>query len=112
MERRLDLVRRVVEWNDRPFEAMREIIQYEWDYEGIPFTLHRSHVENILRRFLSGELSSKDVEEWADFIEMRSDIDYEERYRDWLSDAIFILATPAINGELTPQLASELFSKA
>lgn len=72
--------------------------------------LTRSNIESVIRRYLSRELSSLDVEAWADLVEMRDDVDYEEENREWIIDALNVLSNPSINGPLTPDLAKEILA--
>ena len=39
--------------------------------------LKKQQIVNILRRYFNGQLSSLDVENWANAIEGREDIEYE-----------------------------------
>jgi len=49
------------------------------------------------------DISSKEVEDWANLIECREDIGYEE-----VADILHILANPAITQELTKAVAAQL----
>lgn len=58
-------------------EAARELSSYGWDSRNPLAVLDATHVSSVLKRFLVGELSSAQVEEWADCIECRDDIEYD-----------------------------------
>lgn len=62
------------------------------------------HVISTLERFLSGELSALDVEEWANLIEMREDIEFDAVTKD----AIWELANPQLTEQLTISAAKRI----
>ena len=41
-----------------------------WDFDGVPLRMNRDHVRTILARYVDGDLSSQDVEDWANFMEL------------------------------------------
>jgi hypothetical protein len=94
---------------DRPIEELRlALAEFEWDCSEPLVSLTRDHILIILGKFLAEELTAEAVEAWADFVEVRDDIEYPD---DQVLDAIFVLANPAINGVLDNQLANQLVSK-
>jgi hypothetical protein len=100
-EERRVLLKKALYLDDDFSMIVKKLSEYEWDYEGIPVILDRETLKNILSRYLSGELSQTAVYEWADFIELRDDIDYPEENENLLSEIIHDLANPRIEGELT-----------
>jgi hypothetical protein len=52
----------------------------------------------MLERFLSGDLTSGDLERWANAIEGREDIGLDADAADALKEVIFELANPLIQG--------------
>lgn len=67
--------------------------------------LERQHVSAALVRFEHGELSSSDLEIWAEMFECYEDVEYEESSADAIADALFLLATPEINGPAAENVA-------
>ena len=95
--------------NDRPTNELRAALaQFEWDCPEPLASLTRDHVLNILKKFLAEELTAEAVEDWADLVESREDINYTD---DHVLNAIFVLANPLINGQLDNQLAQHLVSE-
>lgn len=68
-------------------------------------TLTPDHVIRMLERFLSGELTSGDLERWANAIEGRDDIGLDTDAADALKDVIFELANPTLQGATTEESA-------
>lgn len=58
----------------------------------------------ILTRYLNQELSSQDIHEWAKALELRDDIDFAADV-DGLFRAIYLLATPELEGPLDVERA-------
>ncbi len=81
-----------------------------WDYTGLPVILKTEHLTKILRNCISGKLTVKEVEDWANLIECREDIDYEEINKEKLMATIFKLANPELEGKLSIGVCSILLS--
>jgi hypothetical protein len=107
---RSELVRLLVEGRF-PIEPIRaELAEYPWDAEESLVLLQRTHIEAILRRYLGGELSAAQVEAWANAVELRDDIGFPDQDSPNLAHLIFVLANPAVNGDLTPESARTLLA--
>lgn len=76
----------------------KQLERYEWDTVIPLVILSKFDVINILKKFLQDKITSNILVEWANLIEMRDDIDFED---DMIVDIIFELANPEINGEIT-----------
>lgn len=72
-----------------------------WDYNGPPVIFKKSHLIDVLDRYACNRFSAEEVECWANLIECREDIDYEEAYSEKLAEAIYQLANPVLEGPLT-----------
>jgi len=69
------------------------------------------HVEDTLRRYLSGQLTENLVEAWANAIEGREDIGMKERDEDFLREVIFELANPVLHQPLSEGCACSILSR-
>ncbi len=67
--------------------------------------LDRQHIGSALLRFERGDFSTTDLERWAEIFECYDDVEYEESSADAISDALFLLATPEINGPASESIA-------
>ncbi len=84
-------------------EVLSDLADFGWDCETELVRLRRDHVVRVLERFRNGEISDRDVSEWADALECRDDIGSEKECEEILEDVINELANP----ELTQPLSSE-----
>jgi hypothetical protein len=89
-----------------PLEQSRtELKQYPWDSQQTLVILSAGHVRDILERYLKGELTDEEVEEWANMLEMREDVEVQS---ELLKEVVFELANPGITQSLTQTRAGEL----
>lgn len=92
---------------ERPVpDILTGLVDYGWDSDEPLAELKPSHIRHALHRYLSGELSARDVGEWANAIECREDIGYEPSSLE--GDTIFELANPKLTSRLSPARAKEL----
>lgn len=100
-EVRLEIVKKLVRFDQPIATSLAELSKFHWDYDGEPFVISMEQVISILKRFLANQLSAKDVEDWADAIELRDDISYDDRSSEWIGRAITILSSPPLNDQIT-----------
>lgn len=65
---------------DQPIEMLWASLHdfpYDWDDKPLGI-LRREHVVAVLRRWRLGELSDREVEDWADLVELREDVDHAQ----------------------------------
>lgn len=100
-----DLIR--FETPDQPL--VDELRSFGWDWDGPPLAIIRG--EDILRqleRCLAGDISSSDLQRWAENLEVREDVAFDPEQESILDEVFFQIATPEINRELTPEVCLEL----
>lgn len=100
---RLEIVSKIIDWDDKHKDLISQLSNLEWDYEGPQFVLNEAHISSILTRFLESNLTKEEVEGWANFIEAREDIDLGV-----FDEIIFKLANPSINEDLNEVLAQRI----
>jgi hypothetical protein len=86
---RTDILNDLIRFQTKLDRVQNELSQYTWDAEEPLVILHKSDFISIAQRFLDGVLSTDDLENWANAIESREDIEFEN-YK--LSEFIFDLA--------------------
>ena len=105
---RLADVLELIEWR-RPLDELVVVLaNYPWDYEGPTVKLCVGHVRGALTKYLEGRVTAKNVEDWADAIELRDDIDYEREHEEVLAEVMHELANPVLTETLTPERARQL----
>ena len=63
---------------------------------------------NLLDKYLKGELTESQVEEWANALECREDVGLLPEKQIEIQEVIFQLANPSLNKPITPDLAKSL----
>lgn len=84
---------------------------HDWDFEEQAVTLDKTALQNYLQYYLSGSLTEEDVYKWADFLEVREDVDYPEDEEKIISEIMHALATPELEGPLTKDRARIFVSR-
>jgi hypothetical protein len=107
MKTRVELLNSLLNF-DRPLsEIWQPLNSFSWDSARGLVILKKQQIVNILRRYLDGQLSRSDVENWANAIEGREDIEYESDFEEMLDEVIFELANPLLSRPLSPDSARE-----
>ena len=101
MKTQAELIEEIA-WRRRPREAIFEELR-RFESASDVYILPLSAVIEIINLRISGKISEKEVVEWASFFECRDEVDYHEKERDRITEAIFLLANPEINYALTEQ---------
>ena len=98
---RLNALRDLVEFSKPLHEISQSLSHFSWDFEGEPFVIEQVHLQLVLNRFIKGDCTAIELEEWANLIECREDLEFPENADETLSAIIHQLANPALHGELT-----------
>lgn len=88
--------------------VLAELAAFEWDSAKDLAILEVADILRVLRRYLSDALTAEQVVDWADLVECREDIGFRNGEKEDLSNVIFRLANPNINGPVTPELATQI----
>ena len=96
----------------QPLDVLSQALsRFEWDYEGESVIIEPFHLVSVLNRFLSNQLEAQHIENWANIIECREDLDYETSNQEQLEQVIYELANPEIEGPLTIERCQQIFLK-
>lgn len=85
-----------------PVEAQQRLRDFGWDCADELVTLTRGNLLHVVDEYLLGNLTGDDVAQWANAVEGRDDIGFEEDFEAVIKDMVFHLATPEITAPLTP----------
>lgn len=95
-----------------PFDSLNQrIAQIPWDYTGVGVEMNIGHIKSVLERYLKGDLTKEDVENWANAIEGREDINFRMSSAPAIEETIFELANPVLTQSLTARRAAELLTE-
>ncbi|WP_116963198.1 hypothetical protein [Fastidiosibacter lacustris] len=98
---RFDVLKDLITLN-KPVSILAESLsKFDWDYEGQPLIVMVSQIREVLKRFLAGDYSAQELEDWANLIECRQDLEFEEKKHNEIANVIYCLANPVLEGEIT-----------
>jgi hypothetical protein len=106
MDSRESLLRALLSFTRPIPDIAHDLSAYGWDAPSPLVVLDAIHISSVLNRFMAGELSSVQVDDWANFIELRDDIEYDPASAVGL--ALHELANPVLTCSLTKQSAAAL----
>lgn len=103
MHTRIDMLKKLVSW---------EIVDIpELDSENQETILLRgSHIEKILSKYMLWEIESEFLEEWANLIESREDIIYEEKNKEIIKEVLSHLVNQEFQWKITQTIIQAYFS--
>ena len=65
-------------------------------------------IQNTLRKYKNGEVSKEQLNAWANFVEGRDDIGFEDSWHETLEEVIHRLANPELGYQLNEKFVAEL----
>ena len=96
---------------DKPLEEISMLLQaLSWDSEEeIP--LRKRDIKSVLVRYINDSIDIKTLTKWANMIEGREDIRYDESCFKDVKQLVFDLANPDLQGAFNKELAKEWLLK-
>ena len=103
MNRRGEILEDLVRYEKPSGPLMRELKSFGWDWpEAAPLVvLKKEDLLRVIARFLCGEITAVQLQEWAENLEEREDVAFDGKDKELLDDVFFRIATPFINEPLT-----------
>jgi hypothetical protein len=113
MDERARLLLQLAEFSAEPRDILAKLSKYPWDppSTGPLLLLTREHFRSALNRYLRGEITAEQLEDWAGSLECREDIGFDSRWEAVLMDLEYRLASPEINEAITPKLAAAMLTE-
>ena len=108
---RIDALRELLVYEKPSWKLNWQLRKFSWDADEALVILTREHIASVLNRYLAGELNEKQVEDWADLIEGREDIDFDEMHEDVIRDLMHELANPLLTQELSHNSAKKMLDE-
>jgi hypothetical protein len=109
MHRRAELLQKLALFEEPTPPLIDELRAMGWDWLGEPLLiLTAAHFLSIMDRFLSGQLTAEQLEEWAENLEHREDVAFAPGEEELLDETLFCLANPSINFAITQESVSQL----
>lgn len=108
METRASLLDKLVRCELPLNETLLMLSACPWNAEESLHVLQARDVIGVLERYLAGELSAKQVQNWAEALEVRSDIGYPRGLAASMQRALGVLSRADASEVLNPELAISL----
>lgn len=111
MQTRTEILSKLLAYQTSLDELTQLLKQFPWDSREELVVLTPDHISHILQRYLAGEFSEQQLEDWANAIEGREDIGFLLGHEDALADAIHQLANPLLTQPIIPLWAQGLLQE-
>lgn len=105
---RTSLLKQLIRMEQDLGKIQENLSRFPWDSEAELCTLEASHLQKVLTDFIDGKIGADRVEEWANMIEGRDDIEIADHGNTSLSEIIYKLANPVLEGDIDPNYAKIL----
>lgn len=100
MRNRTEILKDIINFNDDLQKLLDELSFYPWDIEKPLHIITKGEVTNILKRVINEDKNFVDLENWANAIEIRDDLDFED---EETKEIVFELANPEINEKINKE---------
>jgi hypothetical protein len=104
--RRTEILTDLIELRKPVPAAVEAASALAWDEPDDLVVFTARHVRSALKRLLAGEFSADELEEWAELIQGREDIELKESDRERIVEFLVEASTPELFGELTRESAT------
>ena len=94
---KIDILLNLINFSESISAIKSDLAKICFNSESELVTITKNTIANILNRVIDKEISYELLEEWANLIECREDIGYEDEI---LQEIIFELANPCLYGEI------------
>lgn len=98
---RKTVLEKLVNFNAPIKNISNSLSKFPWDCDKELVTLDIKKIENVMRLYIAGKLTAGEVEDWANLIECRDDIEFEKEHVETIQKIIYELANPQINEPIT-----------
>jgi hypothetical protein len=109
--KRIELLNKLIEFEGSVEKIQQQLDQFGWDSVHDLVILRKEHLLKVLSYYVNEKLNSLEVEKWANAIESREDIGFEEDSIDLIKEIIYELANPQLTEDLTKDRANILKNK-
>lgn len=110
MNRRIEALEHLLKFDKSIANLQSDLSEFSWDYDGQALVLSASQVNTILEQFVAGQHTEQEIEDWANLIECREDLEYEKPKSQEIEMVIQRLANPDIEGKITTEVCVELIN--
>lgn len=109
MSRRAEILQELARFETPTEPLMVELRSLGWDWSEAPLlVLTKPDFLRIIDRFLEGQIRTSQLQEWAENLEVREDVAFDEKNKELLDDLLFRIATPEVNESLTRDVVQRM----
>jgi len=107
---RSELLEKLVNFEDDIYIITKELKKIAWDSDKPLVYIDQKIINKVINLYLNDQISHNELVEWANAIECREDIGFEET-EEKFSELIFEIANQEINPPFTKEYAKDLLEK-
>lgn len=111
MKNRAELLTQIARFQIEISSAIKEFQKYSWDCERDLYILTKSDLLRVFKKYLSNSITEKEINEWANFLECREDLGYENESGELLKQIIIDLANPDLSEPISKKLITNYEKK-
>ncbi|WP_448547976.1 hypothetical protein [Thalassotalea fusca] len=100
---RAEALEQIVTFGTEKEAAYSELVKFGYDSEVECFVVSKLILESVLLKYLSDKITGDELEEWANFIECRDDLNYEV-----IEGYIYKLANPYLVGDINKEQIAKM----
>ncbi|SFD18456.1 hypothetical protein [Pseudoalteromonas denitrificans] len=93
----------IVRFDDNKNDAFSQLVKFPQKYEAPIIEVTPLMLLHVLKLYTASKISTDELEFWADFIDIREDIN-----SDKIEDEIYALSNPELMGAINTQTISKL----
>ena len=100
---RVALLQQIICFGECRQQAFLALAKLPYDAEPERFVVSNNMLAQVLQMYLADAMDADDLQEWAEFVECRNDVDYSA-----IEGFIYALTTPELMGDITPDNVAKM----
>lgn len=97
---RIALIKELANYEKPINETLEKLLKFEWDFDGEPYLMETKNLKYVLQKYIDGTVSDDNLENWANALEGREDIEYAKPKEDIMMVINYELANPILVGKI------------
>lgn len=102
---REELLKSLISFSTELSVIRKELSNFPWDSNSSVAVLSAEDLLHLLNRYIEGNITAAQLEEWANIIESREDIEFDMSRHNIIKNIIFWLANPSLTEEIAVDIA-------
>lgn|SRR5690606_4870367 len=110
-DRRRALLLELLDGTTPTVELIAQLAKHPWDCEHPMVLMAPGQVRRALQRYLDGNATPEELELWAETLESRDDVGFEDGFEKLGRELLWELANPELQGPLSKDSARAILSR-